>query len=459
MSLFKYKPPKKIMLDERSITTLDSKHKEIQTEFQYIQDTVIPGLLLEKNSLKERLQFIRGGCPPPNGGNYGGCPPPNGGNYGGCPPPNGGNYVLLAGGGGGTAGGGAIGCDDIDSSNDDVDSSGEARGRGIADLRSKEAIPLPSIDECLEIRDRIKEINASIKKHQQDYKNYYLNNSEYIFEYFETKKTITSGGSMKTKSLNAFFNLPEAKKTEELFKNQHNNVEKYMASIDQTYMDVSKYVYPTDICQFCHHGEMIPVESEGIMVCNQCAKQVVFLIDNEKPSYKEPPKEACFYAYKRINHFREILAQFQAKETTCIPDNVLESIKQQIKKERIEISQFTDKKAKEIMKKLGFNKYYEHIPFIKDKLGIKPPVMTPDLEDRLCNLFMEIQGPYAKFCPDDRVNFLNYYYTVYKLCELLGRREFLPFFPMLKDREKRIEQDQIWKQICIELDWEFIATP
>ena len=436
------------MLDERSITTLDSKHKELQTEFQYIQDTIIPGLVVERNSLKERLQFIRGGCPPPNGGNYGGCPPPNGG-----------NYVLLAGGGGGPAGGGAIGCDDVDSSNDDVDSSGEARGHGIADLRSKEAIPRPSIDECLEIRDRIKEINAAIKKHQQDYKNYYLHNSEYIFEYFETKKTITSGGSMKTKSLNAFFNLPEAKKTEELFKNQHNNVERYLASIDQTYMDVSKYVYPTDICQFCHQGEMIPVECEGIMVCNQCAKQVVFLIDNEKPSYKEPPKEACFYAYKRINHFREILAQFQAKETTCIPENVLESIKQQIKKERIEITQFTDKKAKEIMKKLGFNKYYEHIPFIKDKLGIKPPVMTPDLEDRLCNLFMEIQGPYAKFCPDDRVNFLNYYYTVYKLCELLGRREFLPFFPMLKDREKRIEQDQIWKQICIELDWVFIATP
>ena len=455
------------MLDERSITTLDSKHKELQSEFQYIHDTISPGLIAEKNSLKERLQFIRGGCPPKDGGILFGESRTMRAERR--------NYVILA--SGGVASGGAVRIDrrseltgeipgSVDSCADDSsqsndDSSGEARGGVVAEGTGGTGATKPpsSIDECLEIRDRIKEINATIKKHQQDYKNYYLHNSEYIFEYFETKKTITSGGSMKTKSLNAFFNLPEAKKTEELFKNQHNNVEKYLASIDQTYMDVSKYVYPTDICQFCHQGEMIPVESEGIMVCNQCAKQVVFLIDNEKPSYKEPPKEACFYAYKRINHFREILAQFQAKETTCIPDNVLESIKQQIKKERIEITQFTDKKAKEIMKKLGFNKYYEHIPFIKDKLGIKPPVMTPDLEDRLCNLFMEIQAPYAKFCPDDRVNFLNYYYTVYKLCELLGRREFLPFFPMLKDREKRIEQDQIWKQICIELDWEFIATP
>ena len=460
MSLFKYKPPKKFVLDERSITTLDSKHKELQSEFQYIQDTIIPELENKRNRLKERLQFLKGGCPL---GVPLGVPPPHGGSYArlvepgvplGVPPPHGGSYAQLV------EPGVPLGVAPGVASNSDDKNSGEARGGVVADLRSKEAMKTPSnLEECLEIRDRIKEINAVIKKHQQDYKNYYLHNSEYIFEYFETKKTITSGGSMKTKSLNAFFNLPEAKKTEELFKNQHNNVEKYLASIDQTYMDVSKYVYPTDICQFCHKGEMIPIESEGIMVCNQCAKQIVFLIDNEKPSYKEPPKEACFYAYKRINHFREILAQFQAKETTCIPENVLESIKQQIKKERIEISQFTDKKAKEIMKKLGFNKYYEHIPFIKDKLGIKPPVMTPDLEDRLCNLFMEIQGPYAKFCPDDRVNFLNYYYTVYKLCELLGRREFLPFFPMLKDREKRIEQDQIWKQICIELDWEFIATP
>ena len=84
--------------------------------------------------------------------------------------------------------------------------------------------------------------------------------------------------------------------------------------------------------------------------------------------------------------------------------------------------------------------------------------MTPELEDKLCNLFMDIQRPYANFCPSDRVNFLNYYYTIYKLCELLDEEEFLPYFPMLKDREKRIEQDEIWKKICMQLEWQFIPT-
>jgi hypothetical protein len=212
------------------------------------------------------------------------------------------------------------------------------------------------------------------------------------------------------------------------------------------------------VCQICHKGELIPLEDEGILICNACFRSIPYLIENEKPSYKEPPKEVCFYAYKRINHFKEILAQFQGKETTQIPIEVIENIKLQIKKERIDLSQISNNKTKEILKKLGYNKYYEHIPFIKDKLGIKPPIMSPELEDTLCNLFVELQSPYSKYCPDDRVNFLNYYYTAYKLCELLGEAQYLEHFPMLKDREKRIEQDSIWRKICEELDWEFIPT-
>ena len=240
--------------------------------------------------------------------------------------------------------------------------------------------------------------------------------------------------------------------------NEKKNIQKYLTNVDSSFFDINNFVQQTDICRECNKGEMIPIEHEGLLLCNICSKSLPYLIENEKPSYKEPPKEVCFYAYKRINHFREILAQFQAKETTQIPDEVIENINQQIKKERIKLSQITNKRAKEILKKLGYNKYYEHIPFIKDRLGIKPPIMSSELEDTLCNLFMEIQGPYAKYCPDYRVNFLNYYYTVYKLCELLDQRQFLPYFPMLKDREKRIEQDEIWRNICDELDWEYIPT-
>ena len=320
-----------------------------------------------------------------------------------------------------------------------------------------------TIEQKLDITDRIKEITSTIKELKSKKKEYFLDNSKFIFDYFENKKNISSGAasdvSNKNKLLNTFFKIKQDDTLNTLNQTKNNNiVQKYLCNIDDVFLDVNSFVCQTDICQYCYKGELIPLEDEGILICNNCSRNIPYLIENEKPSYKEPPKEVCFYAYKRINHFKEILAQFQGKETTQIPPEVIENIKLQIKKERIELEQITNLKTKEILKKLGFNKYYEHIPFIKDKLGIKPPVMSPELEEILCNLFIELQSPYSKYCPDDRVNFLNYYYTAYKLCELLGETQYLSDFPMLKDREKRVEQDQIWRKICEELDWEFIST-
>jgi len=321
-----------------------------------------------------------------------------------------------------------------------------------------------SVEERLDINDRISELKEIINEVKFKKKDYFLDNSKFIFEYFENKKNISTGTNTqtvtnKTKIVNKFFKIKEDTEPSKIVQKDNNNIVlKYLTNVSDEFLDINNFVYPTDICQVCHKGELIPLEEDGIMVCNVCSRSIPYLIENEKPSYKEPPKEVCFYAYKRINHFKEILAQFQGKETTQIPEEVIENIKLQIKKERIEVSQITNLKTKEILKKLGYNKYYEHIPFIKDKLGIKPPIMSPELEETLYNLFIELQAPYSKYCPDDRVNFLNYYYTAYKLCELLGEDKYLEHFPMLKDPEKRMEQDIIWKKICEELNWEFIPT-
>jgi len=321
-------------------------------------------------------------------------------------------------------------------------------------LKKKLKLKTLTIEERLNINDDLIAVKKEIASLKKKKKMYLLENSKIIFDYFEQKKSMSQGLNNKRTILHSFFNknkLTERKNVEET------TVNRYLSNLNENFINMNNFVVNHEICEYCS-GEWIQIDHKGLVVCNGCGVQKQFLIEHEKPSYKEPPKEVCFYAYKRINHFREILAQFQAKETTQIPEEVLENIINQIKKERITLSQMTNKKAKDILKKLGYNKYYEHIPFIKDKLGIKPPIMTPELEEKLCNLFMEIQKPYAKHCPDDRVNFLNYYYVLYKMCELLNENKFLPFFPMLKDPVKRIEQDEIWKKICNELKWEFIPT-
>jgi hypothetical protein len=317
-----------------------------------------------------------------------------------------------------------------------------------------------TIEQVMDYRDKLAELTNEIKHLKSKKIDYFLDNSKYIFDYFENKKDISTGNTTTTKNkmLESFFKM-KPQDNSNMIENKNNNIfQKYLSNIDESFLDINAFVRPTDICQSCFKGELIPMDDEGVLICNVCSKNFQYLIENEKPSYKEPPKEVCFYAYKKINHFKEILAQFQGKETTQIPTEVIDNLKHQIKKERIEYSKLTYYKTKEILKKLGYNKYYEHINFIKDKLGIKPPIISQELEETLCNFFMEIQYPYAKHCPDYRVNFLHYYYVLYKLFELLNETQYLPEIPMLKDREKLIEQDTIWKKICEELDWEFIAT-
>ena len=62
--------------------------------------------------------------------------------------------------------------------------------------------------------------------------------------------------------------------------------------------------------------------------------------------------------------------------------------------------------------------------------------MSPHLEETLCNLFIDIQIHMLNFLlVTDEL--LNYYYTLYKLCELLGETTYLPYFPMLKEQEEK----------------------
>jgi hypothetical protein len=166
------------------------------------------------------------------------------------------------------------------------------------------------------------------------------------------------------------------------------------------------------------------------------------------------------YSYKRENHFNEWVAQFQAKESTSVPDEIIQQLRLEFRKQKIKGTfEITHLKVRSLLKKLGLNKYYEHAPYITTILnGVRPPTMPQSLEDRLRLMFVQIQKPFEKHCPQDRKNFLSYSFVLYKFCELLGEDEYLPCFPLLKSKDKLYRQDQIWKLICTELKWEFLPT-
>ena len=369
----------------------------------------------------------------------------------------------------------------------------------------------------IELRENIIDIKNKIKNLENNYDEieYYKNTSYILFQYYDTvdkqshinnslvgnsniikssanlpiKQSRTYKGEGKKKknnishnvinvldalnnvnndNTNSFYNINEDTATNsnntDNTDNTDNNadkstlVDKYMSIINKKYVRTVEDEN-IEICKECN-SQMICLQHDAIMICNTCGYQELLLVEQNRPILKQNTKDTSHFCYKRINHFREWCNQVQGKESTDIPDEIFEKILSEIKKEKIiDLKTITYTKMRDILKRLRINKYYEHINYIINRInGIPTPQFSPELEEKLCNMFRSIQAPFLKHCPKDRKNFLSYSYVLYKFFQILKLDEYLKYFPLLKSREKLYVQDQIWKKICIELNYEIIPS-
>jgi hypothetical protein len=344
-----------------------------------------------------------------------------------------------------------------------------------------------SDDELLEIiriNDKRTDLNNKILSISSNVEeiNYYINTGDVLFEYYSLldnsnvgaqnvstnkKSQTTLPIQSKKKSVIDFFNTTNdnSVKQADIIVNENNRahlLDKYLSFTDTNYINNSIITNSTIICNFCLQETLFYCSNESIYCCENCSTVEKVITDNEKPSYKDPPKEISYFSYKRINHYTEWLNQIQGKETTDIPDDVFENIVKELQIQRIYDSDYktiTRIKIKEILKKLKINKYYEHVPYILNRITGNPnPHLSPELEDKLKQMFKEIQVPFLKYSPLIRKNFLSYSYVIHKFIVLLNQTEYLQYFPLLKSREKLHQQEQIWKKICEDLGWEFIRS-
>jgi hypothetical protein len=326
-----------------------------------------------------------------------------------------------------------------------------------------------------ELQDLVREYRK--RKSGSAVYDYFLETGNLLYQYYDIQDKISRGVEsrsakpVKIKPGSIFAVLEQAAADEDISANlvvipkgedmrRDRLLEQYLQKIDPEHArSTTTGDDPYGECEECS-SEMIFSVNEALFTCVKCGYQEFVLVDSDKPSYKDPPREVSYYAYKRINHFNEWLAQIQAKESTDIPPEVFEAILVELKKERItDIGNIKTSKIREILKKLKFNKYYEHAAHIMNRInGKNAPVITRETEEKLRHMFIEIQPSFQKHCPAGRSNFLSYSYVLYKFCELLELDEYLPNFPVLKNRDKLFCQDKIWQLICQDLRWQFIRS-
>ena len=310
---------------------------------------------------------------------------------------------------------------------------------------------------CSGWETRIREIEAELAQ-KNPLEDYYMKNMDILMDYYN-RPDASAHTAQNPKDATTFMKFFAATApSESVGASKKRMFDEYVSRMKLS-NNPEAMQQMTEHCVGCNVARE-EISSEGILVCPKCGSEEYSLVVSDFPSFRDPPKERNNYAYKKINHLNEILNQFQAKESTMIPEEVMNEVVLEIKKRRIaNIADLTEKEIREILKKLGRSKFYEHAAHILSRLnGNPPPTITPEIEEKIRAMFQEIQAPFLLYCPNDRTNFLSYSYILYKFMELLDLDEYKPYFPLLKSRDRLISHDAIWAKICSYLQWEFIRS-
>ena len=293
---------------------------------------------------------------------------------------------------------------------------------------------------------------------EQDEVEYLLNTIPFINEYYSSETAVIEDedededGDEKDE-VPALYNVRSTNTNKNTFNKYLYTVEKV---VNNETIKSLLHTETTDSMATCKCGGYLEHHvAEAVLICDKCGEMRVYI-----ESYSRAEDAENGMAYKRINHLTECLNALQGKEGTTVPDEVIEKVRAEFKKNRISsTSEIKPSKVKQYLKKLGYSAYYENIHTIANTISGMPTLkLSHELEKRLKDMFHLIQDPFYKHKSPKRKNFLSYNYVLYKFCELLGEDDLLVYFPLLKCQKNLHVQDTIWRKICEELSWEFIHT-
>jgi hypothetical protein len=317
------------------------------------------------------------------------------------------------------------------------------------------------------------EINAKIDELQKIISNtingteeteYFLNAGKALFQYEKVKTD-------EERLLSDIVNYDSSKKENNNSKNLEKTLNKKNKLTIEYYNSINEYPInlksdknkvQSHTCKKCGSSDI--VTDSGSFVCVDCGTVFSGVHIETTLSYKEQ-QEVDYkpqFTYKKSSHFSDWIKNFQAQENTDIPQEVIDSIHLECKKNRItDLTNLSVDQVKAFLKRRNYNKHYEHSIHIIHRInGIPPLQISLHIQNKFKSMFQEMQEPFEKHkhLISGRKNFLSYSYVLFKFCELLELDEYKKYFKLLKSHEKLQQNDLVFKQICKDLNWEFIPS-
>ena len=209
-------------------------------------------------------------------------------------------------------------------------------------------------------------------------------------------------------------------------------------------------------CMGCKLRKIVDYE-KSILVCIKCG------VFEYYPVYVQSYNHTMRYSrrkciYKRYDNFKVILDQFFYGGNKVVPDDAMETIRDEICNRDNILYNYTIPLTipilECILKRNKMMKYKNSIYFIYFKLKSQPlPYITITEKDMMLNMFNVVSNIYDKYKPKDRKSFLNYSFVLKKLLIMLEKVEYAKYITPLKTNSKQKELERIWELITKDPEW------
>ena len=170
----------------------------------------------------------------------------------------------------------------------------------------------------------------------------------------------------------------------------------------------------------------------------------------------QPSRRKCIY--ERSDSFKVILNQFFYGGKKLVPDDIMETIRNEIHNETNILYNYTIPITIPILecifKRNELTMYKDSIYFIFFKLsGGSFPHITTKEYNMILSMFNVMSSIYDKHKPKGRKSFLNYSFVLKKLLMTLEKVECAKCIPQLKTHSKQKELGWVWELITKDPEW------
>ena len=203
--------------------------------------------------------------------------------------------------------------------------------------------------------------------------------------------------------------------------------------------------------------EMTIDYQKSILVCMRCSLCEYYPVYVTSYDHMmQPWRRKCIY--KRSDNFKVVPNQFFDGGKKFVPDDVLETIRDEIHNKTNILYNYTIPPTipilECILKRNKMMIYKDSIYFIFFKLSGKffPHITTKEY-NFILNTFNVISSIYNKYKPKGRKSFLNYSFVLKKLLIMLGKVEYAKCMPPLKACSKQKELERVWELIAKDPEW------